>query len=710
MLAVLRKELKMYYCSLFAYVYYMIFFLAVGVLFSNNCLTNSNTQFGYYVMHYVFWIVAMMIPICAMRMFSMERREKTDQMLYTAPVSTVGVLVGKYLATLIYLFVPVVLSLIYPCVIHSYGTLNFDFLMCAYIGGCLMIFAILSICIFISTLTANSILSMVLCYVVFGMFLLLRVFEQLVQTDSVIYGILHESSIFNKYNDMISGIVRSGDVVYFAILGIAFFVLAWLSLLNYRRRNLSTFLCGFGTVCLAVIGCFLAFRHTKVYDFTPEKILTLSDKTIESVSGVEEDTYIYYMGEKSRANATYVELLNEYADLNSHIFVEYVPLEDQVFADIYLKDLPEVNEASMVVATAQRYIVLDSEDYVTVSQSGTYSYDQIIEIEDQLTSSILYTNSKDTITVVRGIGHGEKVLPVSFTNLMNRNHYEMKTLNISEDATDISSSLTENVAALFIYSPQEDFSQQELQILDNYLKKGGTIMVSIDPLNEDLTNFFDFLKERGLSLQTGVVIDKTEGNYVLDTENYLRPYVKESKYTEEVIRKHLNVITYTSKGIARYGNTNGYEATDLLISSDASFSKVDNFDSLTSQGENDINGPFSIASVAKNPEEGTVFLIASDVFFNQEADEESGGANRRFFVEIMKKLTSNTDTVWVEGKVISSQDALYPQKMLLFTKVFTMAVIPLLILVTGILLLIGRKKNVGWNYIEKKRCKKNLPD
>ncbi len=706
MTAILRKELKMYYCSLFSYVYYMIFFLATGVLFSYNCLTNSNTQFGYYVMNYVFWIVAVMIPICAMRMFSMERREKTDQMLYTAPVSTLEVLIGKYLATMIFLFLPVVLSLLYPWMIHSYGTLNMDFLICAYIGGCLLVFALLSICILLSTLTANSILSVVLCYGMLGIFLLLRVLEQLVPDDGFLYTFFHEISIYNKYNDMVSGIVRSGDVVYMFALGIVFFVLAWISLLRDRKRRTMIWLCGIGTVCLGVISSLLAFRYTKVYDFTPEKILTLSEKTIENISDVEEDTYIYYMGEKSQANATYVELLNKYAKLNPHILVEYVPLDDKVFSDIYLKDLPEINEASMVVATSQRYIVLDSKDYVTITQSGTYSYRQLIEIEDQLTSSILYTNSKNTITVMHGVGHGEKALPVSFTNLMSRNRYEWKTLDISEDTNDISSSLTENVSALFLFAPQEDFNQQELKILDNYLKSGGTIMVSVDPLNEDLTNFYGFLKDKGLDIQSGVLVDKTEGNYVLDTENYIRPYVKESEYTQEVIRKNLNVITYTSKGIARHGSANGYEATDLLLSSATSFSKVDNFDNLTSQGENDISGPFSVASVAENPEEGRVFLITSDVFFNQEADEESGGANRRFFVEIMKKLTNNTDTIWIEGKVMNSQDALYPQKILLFTKIVTIGVIPMLILITGILLLIGRKKNFGWNYIEKKRRKK----
>ncbi len=706
MTAILRKELKMYYCSLFSYVYYMIFFLATGVLFSYNCLTNSNTQFGYYVMNYVFWIVAVMIPICAMRMFSMERREKTDQMLYTAPVSTLEVLVGKYLATMIFLFLPVVLSLLYPWMIHSYGTLNMDFLICAYIGGCLLVFALLSICILLSTLTANSILSVVLCYGMLGIFLLLRVLEQLVPDDGFLYTFFHEISIYNKYNDMVSGIVRSGDVVYMFALGIVFFVLAWISLLRDRKRRTMIWLCGIGTICLGAISSLLAFRYTKVYDFTPEKILTLSEKTIENISDVEEDTYIYYMGEKSQANATYVELLNKYAKLNPHILVEYVPLDDKVFSDIYLKDLPEINEASMVVATSQRYIVLDSKDYVTITQSGTYSYRQLIEIEDQLTSSILYTNSKNTITVMHGVGHGEKALPVSFTNLMSRNRYEWKTLDISEDTNDISSSLTENVSALFLFAPQEDFNQQELKILDNYLKSGGTIMVSVDPLNEDLTNFYGFLKDKGLDIQSGVLVDKTEGNYVLDTENYIRPYVKESEYTQEVIRKNLNVITYTSKGIARHGSANGYEATDLLLSSATSFSKVDNFDNLTSQGENDISGPFSVASVAENPEEGRVFLITSDVFFNQEADEESGGANRRFFVEIMKKLTNNTDTIWIEGKVMNSQDALYPQKILLFTKIVTIGVIPMLILITGILLLIGRKKNLGWNYIEKKRREK----
>ena len=68
----------------------------------------------------------------------------------------------------------------------------------------------------------------------------------------------------------------------------------------------------------------------------------------------------------------------------------------------------------------------------------------------------------------------------------------------------------------------------------------------------------------------------------------------------------------------------------VLTTSGKAFSKVTDFENMTSKGEDDIGGPFSVAALAQNPEKGMVFLITSNIFFNEEVDAENNSVFHLF--------------------------------------------------------------------------------
>ena len=107
--AILKKELKGYYTSISTYVYYGLFFLVLGVYFVRDCLTSYSTEFGYYVLSKAFAAVLLMVPLFTMHLLSQEKKNRTDQLLFTVPVSTLEVLSGKFVAPMIVLLVPIVL-------------------------------------------------------------------------------------------------------------------------------------------------------------------------------------------------------------------------------------------------------------------------------------------------------------------------------------------------------------------------------------------------------------------------------------------------------------------------------------------------------------------------------------------------------------------------------------------------------------------------
>ena len=149
----------------------------------------------------------------------------------------------------------------------------------------------------------------------------------------------------------------------------------------------------------------------------------------------------------------------------------------------------------------------------------------------------------------------------------------------------------------------------------------------------------------------------------------------------------------TSKGVTKNDEVSGYTYTRILTTSSGAFSKVDDFENTTTKGENDISGPFSIAACAKNTKDGEIFLITSNMFFYDEVDEDSNGANKNFFRNIMNHLTGNETMDIITGKEIGNQVALYSSGMKKTAKVLTIGVVPVVILGFGIFILICYHKN-----------------
>ena len=101
MTAIFKRELKAYFYSPMAYIYLTVFFFISGFLFlmSNLAMKTSNMS---YVFSGVFTIIMIMLPLLTMRLFSDEKKLKTEQGLLTAPVSLSGIVFGKFFAAGIY--------------------------------------------------------------------------------------------------------------------------------------------------------------------------------------------------------------------------------------------------------------------------------------------------------------------------------------------------------------------------------------------------------------------------------------------------------------------------------------------------------------------------------------------------------------------------------------------------------------------------------
>ncbi len=106
MLAIYKRELKSYLTSMVGYLFMFFVLLIAGIYFSAYQLSAAYPKFEYTLnaMTFVFLIA---VPILTMRVLAEERKQKTDQLLLTSPVSVSGIVMGKYLALVTIYAIPI---------------------------------------------------------------------------------------------------------------------------------------------------------------------------------------------------------------------------------------------------------------------------------------------------------------------------------------------------------------------------------------------------------------------------------------------------------------------------------------------------------------------------------------------------------------------------------------------------------------------------
>lgn len=165
MKAVFRHELSSHFTSLTGYVFGAFLLLFAGIYTMAYNLQGTYTNFEYVLgsMSFVFLVI---VPILTMRTLAEERRQKTDQLLYSLPISMTQVVLGKYAALLAVFALPVLLLCLYPLVLTAYGNVYLPASYSAILGFFFLGAALIAIGVYISSVTDSQAVAAGLCFVV----------------------------------------------------------------------------------------------------------------------------------------------------------------------------------------------------------------------------------------------------------------------------------------------------------------------------------------------------------------------------------------------------------------------------------------------------------------------------------------------------------------------------------------------------------------
>ena len=265
MIAIFKHELRLYFHSLTAYVFgaFLLLIVGIGAMLYNLQAAVSNFE---YVLSFSSMIFAVIVPILTMRVIAEERKQKTDQLLYSLPISTTKIIVGKYLALLVLYLIPLAIISTYPLIFSQYGEV---YLLTSY-GSLLAYFvmgaALIAIGVFISSLTENQ---------------------------GFAAGIGIAAILFNYFSvslaEYVSATAAGSSIVLFVLAGL----LGWIIKHLTRNENLGY---GVGLTLMAAVVAVFWLDNSKLEGLVPEimKTLSLFDRFETFVNGVFDMTAIVY--------------------------------------------------------------------------------------------------------------------------------------------------------------------------------------------------------------------------------------------------------------------------------------------------------------------------------------------------------------------------------------------------------------------------------
>lgn len=155
MIAVLKHELRSAFNSLTIYLFCaaLLCFVGVGAMLYNIQASVANFE---YVLNFVSIGLVVIIPVLTMRSFAEERKQKTDQLLYSLPLTTWQIVAGKYLSLVVLFLLPMAIICVYPYVFSRYGEVYLPGAYGAMLAFFVMGAALIAVGMFISSLTENQ--------------------------------------------------------------------------------------------------------------------------------------------------------------------------------------------------------------------------------------------------------------------------------------------------------------------------------------------------------------------------------------------------------------------------------------------------------------------------------------------------------------------------------------------------------------------------
>lgn len=232
MIAIFKREMKAYFTSPIGYVYICAYLFAMALFFKMYLLDTGTSNvvyfFGGSLIVYMF-----LVPILTMRLFSEEKKSKTDQILLTSPVSVTGIVLGKFLAALSVYTIALALTSVSIIFAAHYGTVSLGLTIGNYIGILFLGMAFVAIGCFLSAVTESQVVAAVLSFTVLMSLYFMDTLANSINS-AFLSKIIDFISVYERYTDFTTGLFSLSSIIYYISIAVIFVFLT-IRIIEKRR-------------------------------------------------------------------------------------------------------------------------------------------------------------------------------------------------------------------------------------------------------------------------------------------------------------------------------------------------------------------------------------------------------------------------------------------------------------------------------------------
>lgn len=703
MFAIYKRELKSYFHSFIGFLFIGVLLFFVGLYYTAYNLFSGYPYFAYAISSVIF-IFLLAIPILSMRILSEERRNKTDQLILTAPVSVGQIVMGKFFALLTIFAIPTLIICVYPLILSRFGSVPLGEAYLSILAFFLYGMACIAIGLFVSSLTESQVIAAVLGFgFLFLGYMMTGICSLISSTGNLLTKILCVYDMYTPFANLLNGTLDVGSVVYYISLT-ALVLFLTVQSVQKRRYSISVKQFSVGaystgmiavavavTVLVNIVVGELPSTVTSI-DLTAEKLYSLTDQSKEFVANMDEDVTIYVLVSEDSCDTTLAQTLDRYDDLSDHITVEFVdPNVNPRFHTQYTSDSISIN--SLIVVSEKRSKVIDAgEIYESTLDYSTYSYTTTgYDGEGQITSALDYVTSEDLPKVYMTTGHSEAEFSSTFTTALEKENVEYETINLMNYDT-----VPEDAACLIIHAPSSDFSEDDKNKVIAYLEAGGKVITNTLYNGVEMPNYYAILEYMGISVADGLVI---EGNnqYYYQSPFYLLPDISYSDYTYGVYSQYYVFAPY-AQGMILNTEDESIEFTEILRTSSDAYAKADMMNATDySMTDADVAGPFTIGveavkAVGDGTVEATMVVYSCSELFTDAASQMVSGANQILFTNTVGQFVNHEVSVSIPVKSYEVSTLTLTQSNILLIGAVTTVILPLGCLIVGFVIWFKRRR------------------
>ena len=235
MSAIFRREFRSFFTGPIGYIALAVMIASSGMYFFMYNLNYGMADLTG-VFSGLFTISLLVIPFLTMRLFSDEKRQKTDQALLTAPGSLTGIVLGKFFAALSLYAISISVTLIYAVILAFQISPDWSLLIGNYIGLLLVGALVITIGIFISCLTESQVIAALGTLAISVILLTIDQIASLLSGITILEEIVGFISITTRYSEFTAGLINYDSIIYFITMQ-ALFIFLTVRILDSRRWN-----------------------------------------------------------------------------------------------------------------------------------------------------------------------------------------------------------------------------------------------------------------------------------------------------------------------------------------------------------------------------------------------------------------------------------------------------------------------------------------